>query len=573
MVSAQRTIKVKPYYNQTVTVAELVAGFLATQGVRRLFGLCGGHVQPLWDAADRLGIEVIGVRHEMAASLMALGAAELEGTVGVASVTAGPGFTNSLTGLAAAHAARVPMLLLSGIPPRPQLGKGALQELPQAEVAKPLCRLASSVMEPALAADLLEQSWLAARDQAGPAYLDFPTDVLRAHWTGPPPRQLAATPPPPLDPAALEAARALLRTGRRPLLISGRPAHRCRAELARFLERTGALHLETGESRGALPASHPAQIPAVRGKAMAEADLVITLGRRLDFQLAYGSPAVFAPEARFLRIGSSPLETRDNRSPDVELIGDPATALEALDVHPQNPDHAWLEGLRLSSRRREAGLFQEFDSLTAGSDGRMHPQRALGAIRKALPEDWLVVADGGDVLSFARVALQPRLDPGPLGCLGVGLPYAIASALAGRPALLVTGDGALGFSAMELETAARLRTPVVVVVLNNAAWNIERHDQQVNWGGRLVASELSDCRFDLVARGLGVHGQRVERPEALLPALKRAFASPPALVDVAVTRDAISPDGRSGLARVPDLQALDSWDAAERMREAHPKAQ
>jgi acetolactate synthase-1/2/3 large subunit len=140
----------------------------------------------------------------------------------------------------------------------------------------------------------------------------------------------------------------------------------------------------------------------------------------------------------------------------------------------------------------------------------------------------------------------------------------VAAAIAGRPALLVTGDGSFGLSALELETAVRLRAPVVVVVANNAAWNIERHDQMVNWGGRLLGVELGDCRYDLLALALGARGERVEEPEGLLPALRRAFAAPPALLDVPVTRDAVSPDGRSGLARVPDLQALDGWDAAER---------
>jgi acetolactate synthase I/II/III large subunit len=550
-----------------MTVAELVAAFLAAQRVRRLFGLCGGHIQPVWDAADRRAIQVVGVRHEMAAGLMAMGTAELEGGVGVVAVTAGPGFTNALTGVAAAHAARVPLLVLSGVPPRPQLGRGALQELPQAEVARPLCRWSGSVNEPGEALAALEAAWAAARDGGGPAYVDFPTDVLRTAWLGPQPRLLPLLATPALEVGSVDGARALLRAARRPLVISGRAAHRCAAELAAFLEGSGAVHLDTGESRGALAADHPAQVPAVRARALAGADLVITLGRRLDFQLAYGSTAVFASGARFLRIGTTAEETRDNRAPDAEVVGDPGAALEALtgpDGAPANPDRAWLDGLKAASRERQARLAAELASAPPGSDGRLHPYRLLGAVREALPGSWLVVADGGDALSFARVALQPRLDPGALGCIGSGLPFAIAAALASRPALAFTGDGAFGLSALELETAVRLQAPVVVVVANNAGWNIERYDQKVNWAGRLVEVELGDCRYDLLARSLGAHGERVEAPAALLPALRRAFSMPPALVDVAVTRDAVSPDGRAGLARVPDQQALDAWDEAER---------
>jgi acetolactate synthase-1/2/3 large subunit len=294
---------------------------------------------------------------------------------------------------------------------------------------------------------------------------------------------------------------------------------------------------------------------------------VITLGRRLDFQLAYGSPAAFSPGARFLRIGRTAEETRDNRNPDVELLGDPGNALEALSgpgAAPADPDSAWREGLRELSAARETELAASLGSAPPGADGRMHPYRVLGAVREVLPPGWIVVADGGDALSFARVALQPRLDPGPLGCLGSGLPFGIAAALGGRPALVFTGDGAFGLSALELETAVRLQARVVVVVANNAGWNIERYDQQVNWDGRLVEVELGDCRFDLVARGLGAYAERVERSDELVPALERALARAPALLDVAVTRDATSPDARSGLARVPDRQALDSWDEAER---------
>ena len=203
----------------------------------------------------------------------------------------------------------------------------------------------------------------------------------------------------------------------------------------------------------------------------------------------------------------------------------------------------------------------------------MPPYRLLDAIRNMTDDDTVVIADGGDILSFARIALPAStyLDPGVLGCLGVGVPFAVAAALArpGAKVISINGDGAFGFNALELDTALRHDARAVFVVANNGAWNIEAHDQQVNWQGRLNGSLLRRSDYAMVARGLGLHAERIEDPGALPAALERAFDKAPALLDVLVTRDAVSPDGKSGLAAVPDLQPLASWDAAERaLREA-----
>jgi acetolactate synthase I/II/III large subunit len=546
-------------------VAEQVAGFLQAQGVRRLFGLCGGHIQPVWDAAARLGIEIVGVRHEMAATLMAQASAELTGEVGVATVTAGPGLTNALTGVANACAARTPLLVVSGVPPRPQQGLGALQEIPQAEVAGPLCRHACSVRHVEAVLPMLEAAWTAARE-GGPAYIDFPTDLLREEAAGSA-RRLPDRLPVPPDPDQIRAANEVLHLARRPLVIAGRSAHLAAAELEGFLNRTGALLLETGESRGAIPGSHPSQVPAMRGRVMREADLVITVGLRLDFQLGYGSPAVFDAARAFIRIGLTDQDTHAGRTSHFEVRGEPRAAVAGLTATPHAIDAAWVAEVGAANRERVALLEKSLAS--AGDERPIHPYRLLGGLRRALPEGAVLVADGGDILSFARVALAPRLDPGPMGCLGVGIPYGIAAALAtGRVAVVVTGDGALGLSAMEVETAVRTRAPLLIVVANNAAWNIERYDQLTNWQGRLVGSDLGECRYDQLARSLGAYGERVESAGQLAAALARALARLPALVDVRVDRGAISPDGRSGLAWVPDLQPLATWDRAEKALKA-----
>jgi enamine deaminase RidA (YjgF/YER057c/UK114 family) len=303
---------------------------------------------------------------------------------------------------------------------------------------------------------------------------------------------------------------------------------------------------------------------------MAEADLVITLGRPLDFELAYGSPAIYR-EARFLRIGRTFDEVADNRRADVEVRADVGPALEAMVTTgcvPSRPDHDWLLELVSANAERiersAASASQEAD----GADGRMHPRTLLTAVNELVDPQTIVIVDGGDILSWARRDLRAPtyLDLGAFGCLGVGVPFAISAALnyPDRRVIAVVGDGALGFNAMELETAVREGARIVVVVANNRAFNIERQDQVDNYAGRIVGTELSDCAFDQLARALGAHGERVDDVAGLRPALARAVANAPAVVDVAVTRDAVSSDSRHGLALVPAFQALVDWDQAER---------
>ena len=207
---------------------------------------------------------------------------------------------------------------------------------------------------------------------------------------------------------------------------------------------------------------------------------------------------------------------------------------------------------------------------TTGSDGKVHPAAIFDAIKQVADPGFIAIADGGDLLSFARVRLEARtyLDAGAFGCLGVGVPYAIAAALAepGRQVITVTGDGAYGFNAMEIDTAVRHGAKIVVIVSNNAAWNIERLDQEMNYGGRVVGTTLRHSDYAGMARALGAHGERVEKAEDIAPALKRALANAPAVIDVVTSGTVVSSDARKGLGFVPDFQALTAWDDAERKR-------
>ena len=573
MTGSDQVTPASPSRDQAAVV---IARFLKAHGVERVYGLCGGHIMPIWMAVAREGIRIVDVRDERAAVHMAQAEAELTGRFGVALVTAGPGVTNAITGIANANVSRTPVLILSGTPPTSQEGRGALQDMDHAQLVRPITRYARTVRYPALIPQELAEALARAMGEggdSGPAFLDFPTDTLRA--TVPPatqlpeliePRRGYRTRP---DPAAITAAVELILSAQRPILISGRGARHAAEPLLTVLDQLRCPYLDTGESRGLISDDHPFAVGAVRGRAMTEADLVITVGRRLDFQLGYGSPAIFGP-ARFLRIADSPAELRDNRRGTVSILGDPAETLIAITGEvgdrTSNVDAGWVDDLRQGHAKRTAALKAALAATPTGADGRMHPNTLLGALGDVLGPDAILAIDGGDFLSFARIALSAGtvLDPGPFGCLGVGVPYGIAAALIhpDRTVVVATGDGAFGFNAIELDTAARHGAKVLFVVANNGAWQIEVRDQEVTHG-RVVGTRLRDSNYADMARGLGLYAERVETAGELTGALERALDNRPALLDVAITSDAVSSDGKSGLAWVPDLQPLAAWDAAE----------
>ena len=559
-----------------LAVAAWIAKLLKERGIDRIFGLQGGHIQPIWDHCARLGIRIVDVRHECAAVHMAHAHAELTGTLGVAMVTAGPGVTNTVTAMANASLARAPVLLIGGCTSRPQANMGPLQDIPHVEIMRPVTRTARTAREPSQVLRELDEAIARAMGdmgEPGPAYLEVPTDVLRTHlpeplvpadWIAPKaPRRI------PPDPARVAEAAAAIRAARCPLVVSGRGARGAGDALVRFLDASGALYLDTQESRGLVPADHPSVVGAVRAAAMRQADLVMTLGRKLDYQLGFGSPAVF-PEARFIRIADTAGELIDNRRGEPELLADVTLALDTLAEalgDSGTRDEGWREGLRAKHRERVAG---GTSGPATGPDGKTHPAAIFDAIREVAEPDHIAIADGGDLLSFARVGLASRtyLDAGSFGCLDVGVPFAVAAALAhpDRQVISVNGDGAFGLNAMEIDTAVRHGARAVFIVSNNAAWNIERVDQQDNYGGRVVGTTLRHSDYAALARSLGAHGERVEDPAELPDALRRALEHAPAVIDVITSREVVSSDARKGLGFVPDYQALTAWDEAERRR-------
>ena len=582
------------------SVAELVARFLVARGVDRIFGLQGGHIQPIWDHLAQLGVRIIDVRDEGAAVHMAHAHAQLSGGVGIAMATAGPGVTNCVTAITNAHLERVPVLLFGGCPPVPQDDLGPLQGIDHVAILAPVTRQARTLRVAEQIARDLDKAWSIAEGDGcapGPVYLEIPTDVLRQtvhpacvldeHMT--PSARPRAHP----NVALIAQAADLLRAARRPLVITGRGARGTGAALLKLLDASGAVYLDTQESRGLVDGAHRAVVGAVRARAMQEADLVLVVGRKLDYQMGYGSPAVFK-QARFIRIADHADELRDNRRGEVELLADAGLAMAALAAALQTPspgpsrtesqtesqasspaqsqalDTAWTTALRTDHVKRAAKHAESMALAPAGRDGHLHPNRIFAALRKVLKPDAITVADGGDLLSFARMGLDARtyLDAGAFGCLGVGTPYAVAAALLhpDRQVVAITGDGAFGFNAMEIDTAKRHGAKAVFIVSNNAAWNIERLDQEMNYGGRVVGTTLAWSDYAAMARAFGLHAERVTDPDRLQGAIEDALANAPALIDVVTTQDALSSDAGKGLGWVPSRQALTAWDDAELAR-------
>ena len=560
-------------------VAAWIARFLQRRGVDRVFGLQGGHIQPIWDHIARLGIRIIDVRDEGAAVHMAHAHAELTGQLGVSMVTAGPGVTNTVTAMCNASLARAPVLLIGGCTSRPQANMGPLQDIPHVEILRPVTRQARTARVPDQVIREFDEAVARAMGdlgEPGPVYLEIPTDVLRTSV----PKQLildewmdgpsSRTIPP--DPSAIEQAVDVLWSAKRPLVITGRGAKNAGKELVRLLDACGALYLDTQESRGLVPADHVSVVGAMRAAAMTDADVVLVIGRKLDYQLGYGSPAVF-PHAKFIRLADTAGELLDNRRGQPEILATPSLALAAMVDAAGNrkpdTDKTWADGLRKKHRERmTAGAGQT--KAAKGPDGKVHPGAIFDAIADIAEDDYIAIADGGDLLSFARVGLNARtyMDAGAFGCLGVGVPFAIAAALAfpERQVISVNGDGAYGINAMEVDTAVRHGAKAVFIVSNNSAWNIERYDQEVNYGGRVVGTTLGNADYAAMARALGAYGERVEDPAELPGALKRALKHAPAVIDVVTSQQVVSSDAKKGLGFVPDYQALTAWDEAEQKR-------
>ncbi|HYP22419.1 MAG TPA: acetolactate synthase [Actinomycetota bacterium] len=523
---------------------------LRALGVEHLFTLTGGHIFPILDGAHQDGIRIVDTRHEQSAAFAAEGWSRLTRSLGVCAVTAGPGVTNALSPLAQAGFNGAPVLCLAGRAPGFRWGQGSLQEIDHVPIVEPLAKARTVASTEDVAGDVFAAALAALTPPRGPQFLDFPLEVLFNNWSG---GDLTAPEiPAPAAPDVDEVAR-LLSEAERPVLIAGSNVWLDGAETAlRDLVETAELPTFTnGQGRGCLPADHRLCFSRSRNRAFKEADLVVVAGTSMDFRLAFGQG--FAPGAKVVHLDSH----ADLIAQHVDLAAGVGANLkasfEAIAAALSSPPDtkAWAEALRETEDAKRDAAQADLRS----SSHPIHPQRVYGDLVPLLDRDAVVICDGGDFASFAGREIPSYeggcwLDTGPFGCLGVGPGYAMAARLAhpDRQVVVMYGDGAIGFSGMELETLVRLKLPVVCVVGNNGIWALEKYPMQALYGYDVAAELRPGIRYDKVMEAFGGRGFYVEDPDDLTPALKAAFDSgEPAVVNV-ITDSSVAYPRSSNLA-------------------------
>ena len=524
----------------TLTGSEILARALVAQGADTLFFLMGGPMLETESALIRLGVRAIDTHHEQAASYMAHAWGRLKQRPGVCMGCSGPGATNLVTGVANAWADAAPLVAIGGSSPNINQDMDAFQEMDQVGVFRPITKWAQRVLDarriPELVATAFRQ---ATTGKPGPVYLDLPGDVLgqpveesRLSWPArnkPAPRSLG-------DPGAVTEAIALLARSSRPLIIGGSGVWWSDASAAfqQFVEATGIPFYTTPISRGTVPEDHDLAFLNARVKAFAEADVVLAIGTRFNYVIQFGREPRFAADLKVIHVDINPTELGHNRPADVPIAGDARAVLEQLIAEARgkiDPRRyaAWTGRLRVLDAEKQA----ESDKTMATDQVPIHPLRLCKEVREFLRRDAILVVDGQEILNYGRQSIPTyvpghRLNSGPFGCMGVGLPFGIGAKVAKPDTQVVVlhGDGSYGINAMEIDTAVRHRVPVLAVISNNGGWT---GDPEGNKPGR----NLGHLRYDRMAEAFGAHAEYVDKPHEIRPALERAAASgKPAVVNV-----------------------------------------
>lgn len=498
--------------------------------VDHLFTLSGGHIFPIFDGCQQDDIRIVDVRHEQNAVFAAEAWARLTRSLGVAAVTAGPGVTNAMSPLAQAMFNAAPVLVLGGRAPSFRWGQGSLQEIDHIPFVDPLAPAKTVSETAAVAQAVVDAAREALTAPRGPRFLDFPLDVLfnnsDIEFDGGP---HAA----PSDAGDISGIVKLLENAKSPVIIAGTNVWLDRAEeqLVRFVEAAEIPVFTNGQGRGCIPADHRLCFSRARSHALKEADLVIVAGTPLDFRLGFGQFASAKVVHLDHRIAEHvDLAASNDARLDVLFGALADSTSSALDTK------QWVEALRTTEESKRDSAQAELRSMQTP----IHPMRVYGDLVPLLDRDAVVICDGGDFVSYAGREVPSYeggcwLDPGPFGCLGVGPGYAMAARLAhpDRPVVILYGDGAVGFSAGELESFVRHKLPVVAVVGNNGIWGLEKHPMRALYGYDVAADLQPGLRYDQMMEAFGGRGELVTDPDDLTPALKRAFDSgEPTLVNV-----------------------------------------
>jgi acetolactate synthase-1/2/3 large subunit len=536
----------------------LVARALKRAGVRAVFTLCGGHIAPIYDGCLRESIDILDTRHEQAAVHAADAYARLTRTPGVALLTAGPGVTDGVTGVANAYQAQVPLVVLGGAAELRFVGKGALQEMEQTALLRPITKWSATVTQAARIPDMLATAFrTAAAGVPGPVFLELPFDILTQQIPAPTDAaDTRAATHAQLDPEAVEAAAQLLVAAERPILFCGSQIwwDDAAAALRSLATRHGLPVYMNAMARGALPPDHPSALSLSRKVAFSRTDCALIVGTPLDFRVGYG--ASIAADAHIIQLDRDASRIGQNRPAHVAIVGHARANLDALDqVLPRGTRQrlsVWLAELALAETRMRTAQEQWEHDDTAP----MNHYRFARGIADAIDNETVLVGDGGDVVSVASKVIPLRepgcwLDPGPLGCLGVGAPFALATKYLhpARRVLVISGDGSFGLNGFDFESCLRHRLPVVCVVGNDAAWGQIRGPQQMFFGAeRAPATKLAPTRYDRVVEAFGGTGEHVDDPRELTAAIRRAFASgTTACVDVTIDAEFMTRTGASKL--------------------------
>ena len=526
------------------TGAELLIEALISAGIKHIFSLSGNQILSLYDASIGRAIHLIHTRHEAAAVHMADGWGRLTEQPGVALLPAGPGHCNAISALYGALMAESPVVLLSGHSPYAQIGNGAFQEVNQVATAKPVTKAAWLVEDANYLDEAITDALsLACEGRPGPVHLSLPTDVLEAtispqslHGTA---ESNGSTGIPPTSNVG-DILRQLTEA-KHPLILAG-PA------MGRPLRWTGIERLSKATGIPALPMESPRGVndPWLHQatNCLGKADLVLLVGKKLDFSLRLGQPPFFSEECRFIQIDADVSQLRPEKPVILTIHAEPTDIVRQLTIAAQalspsqkeGPHDAWQSEVMAARNTPPA----EWEQIRVSTEQPIHPLRVCAALQPFLNDGAVFVSDGGEFGQWVQAGLeaQPRLINGPAGSIGSSIPMGLAAKLVHpqRPVFIFLGDGTFGYHAMEFDTALRYNLPIVAIVGNDARWNAEHQLQIQNYGEeRTVGCELLPSRYDKVIEGLGGHGEFVQNPDDLTPVVERALASRlPACINVAI---------------------------------------
>lgn len=529
------------------TGAELLIESLVSAGIKHLFSLSGNQILSLYDACIGRDINLIHTRHEAASVHMADGWGRLTEQPGVALLTAGPGHCNAISGLYGALMSESPVVLLSGHSPHAQIGEGAFQEIDQVATAKPVTKAAWLAEDPSRLDETITHALsLACEGRPGPVHVSLPADILESTISSRSPQAADTDTTPTAMPPTSDVDDILhqLIQAEHPLILvgpaMGRPMRW--AEVERLSEATGIPALPMESPRGVNdPWLHHAT------NCLGEADVVLLAGKKLDFSMRFGQPPFFFEECRFIQIDADAAQLRPENPAVRAIHAEPTHILRGLiaAAQPLKRSERAEQNQRLATWREEVAAARkatpsEWEELRRSTDQPIHPLRICEALQPFLDDSGIFVSDGGEFGQWVQAGLEAehRLINGPAGSIGSAIPMGLAAKLTrpDQPVYVFLGDGTFGFHAMEFDTALRYNLPIIVIVGNDARWNAEHQLQIQNYGKeRTIGCELLPSRYDKIIEALGGHGEFVQRPDDLTPAVERALASGlPACINVAI---------------------------------------